>query len=125
MEACCWIDELAVTGPWAAWAGWVDGDVFEGFGDGLDDDDDAFDAALCARNATNRFARKGLLVGISIVAMNRPLMRQVQVSCCPNVCEGWRMWGSERGGIVDGRDRRLWRERIGLSVANQAIILGG
>ena len=59
-----------------AWVGWADGDVFVGFGDGLDDDDDAFDAALCARNATNKFARKGLLVGISIVAMNRPLMRR-------------------------------------------------
>lgn len=90
-----------------AWAGWVDGDVFEGFGDGLDDDDDALDAALCARNATNRFARKGLLVGISIVVMNRPLTRQVR---CPRVGE---CGGVRRGGIVDGRDRRLWRERIG------------
>lgn len=112
MEACCWIDELAVTGPWAAWAGWVDGDVFEGFGDGLDDDDDAFDAALCARNATNKFARKGLLVGISIIAMNRPLMRQVRF-VLPERLRGLENVGSERGGIADGRDRRLWREQIG------------
>lgn len=60
-EVCCWIGELAGAGVWAAWA---DGDAFDGFGDNLDDEADTLDAAECARKATNKFARKGLLVGI-------------------------------------------------------------
>ena len=60
-EACCWIGELAGAGVWAAWA---DGDAFDSFGVNLDDEADTFDAAECARKATNKFAKKGLLVGI-------------------------------------------------------------
>lgn len=60
-EACCWIGVLAGAGVWAAWA---DGDAFDSFGDNLDDEADTFDAAECARKATNKFAKKGLLVGI-------------------------------------------------------------
>lgn len=48
-------------------ADWVLGPA-EGFDDGEDGDgllEEPFAVALCARNATNRFARKGLLVGMA------------------------------------------------------------
>lgn len=47
----------------------------------MDKDDDTFDAELCARKATNKFARKGLLVGISRVETTNLSLTRLQLSC--------------------------------------------
>lgn len=60
------VDEGAVV-ELLAGADWVFGPA-EGFDDGEDDDgllEEPLAVALWARNATNRFARKGLLVGMT------------------------------------------------------------
>jgi hypothetical protein len=68
----------------------------------LGPDDDGCEAALCARNATSRLARNGLLVGIS--------------GRCSGGCSGWSR--RDRGGARRRKSKDVQRQSAGSGRTN-------